>query len=244
MHGTPGPGTYVNPGRGNSGQLFFVTDETYEHFDAVNLGPGPAPGVTHFNTTNINTHMRYAPFQMPFLNIPGVFVPPVAGAPIDVPATNNGIPFGAPGHVTYGRPADDPAFRLPNNHALVNCYEQDREPIETRPGFGGGRMPILANMLTMGTWLAELGPPGVDVAPTTFETWLTTSGTYRPTANPREMRQGRYANNKAKLIHQWTAELDSRGEDNQSSANLRQTRPARLGPHIVRPSVIPATPFF
>lgn len=243
LYGIPGPNTYANPGRGNAGQLLFVTDESFEHFDAVDLGPGPAPGVTHFDTTNITNDMRYSRFQMPFLNVPGFFAPPVAGAPVDILPTDNGIRPGAPGHVAYGRPADDPAFRLPNNHALVNCYEHDRDPVETRPGFGRGRMPILASLLTMGAWAAERGPPGVDVAPASFENWLTTSGTYRPPNQPLEMRQGKYATNKAKLIDEWTAELDDQDEDKQSKDNLLQTREARLGPHIVRPRVIPATPF-
>lgn len=194
--------TYGNP-LTEHGQLLFVTDSTWQHFDAVEYhGPGHI-----FDTSHIDENERYNNFRMPFLEVPG-FIPPVSRAPTDIPATNNGLPPNAPGFVSYGRPADDPVFCLLDNHPLVLCYEHDHNAIETRPGFGDGNMPRLANMLTMGSWLTELGPPGVDVRPTVFEDWSILSGCYKTLANPLLTCQGRYANNKAKLVDEYSVDFD------------------------------------
>lgn len=205
IFGKPGYGrdqTFANPLTGH-GQLLFVTDSTWQHFDAVEYhGPGEI-----FDTSHLDENERYSHFRMPFLDVPGFF-PPVSRAPTDIPATNNGLPPGAPGFVSYGRPADDPAFRLPDDHQLVVCYENDHDPIEIRAGFGDGKMPRLANIVTMGAWLTELGPPGVDVRPTVFEDWSVLSGCYKTLANPLLTRQGRYANNKAKLVAEYAGDFD------------------------------------
>lgn len=187
------------------GQLLFVTDEDMQHFDAVEYH-GPAGGRV-FDTSHLDEDGRYSQLRMPFLDLPG-FVPPVSRAPADIPPTTNGVAPGAPGHVAYGRPSDDPRFRLPDDHPLVVCYEHDRDAIETRPGFGEGRMPRLSNMITMGSWTTEQGAPGVDARPTAFEPWLVTSGCYRTLVNPTMTRQGRYANNKAYLIAKYAPEFE------------------------------------
>lgn len=181
-----------------TGQLFFVTDDTWQHFDAVQFARK-----TVFNTDHINEDARYSPFNMRFLDIPG-FVQPVSRAPVDIPATNNGIPPGGLGHVAYNRPADDPAFRLQDGHPMVVWYENDRDGIEYRNGFGGGRMPKLANMQTMGAWRTERAPAGMpDSRPTSFYPWLMTSGCYKTVEDPYITWQGKYENIKAKLIDEW-----------------------------------------
>lgn len=190
------------------GQLCFVTDETMQHFDAVEQ-PDPAGRPDVFDTSHMDENERYGQLGISFLDIPG-FDPPVSRAPTAIPATDNGVPAGTPGYQRYNRPADDPQYRLLDNHPLVVCYEHDRDVMETRPGFGDGKMPRLANMLTMGAWTTEQGAPGVDVRPTVFEPWLMTSGNFRVLANPIPIRQGAYENKIAALYADWRVYLEGK----------------------------------
>lgn len=190
------------------GQLYFVTDETMQHFDAVEQ-PDPVGRPDIFDTSHMDENDRYGWLDMPFLDVAG-FVPPVSRAPTDIPVTDNGVPVGTPGRETYSRPASDPQYRLRDDHPLVVCYEHDRDVIETRPGFGDGKMPRLANMLTMGAWTTEQGAPGVDVRPTVFEPWLMTSGCFRIQANPIPIRQGAYENKIAALYADYRLRLEGK----------------------------------
>lgn len=130
--------------------------------------------------------------------------------------TNNGIVFPAPGAVTYARPADDPGFRLADDDPLVVCFEGDRNAIETRPGFGDGRMPRLASVGTRALWIDGYAPD-VDTAPASFEPWLMSSGFYRsPVEGSAEVYQGILENNTALKAAMY---LDNLG---QSSAEVRR----------------------
>lgn len=192
----------------NSGQLMFVTDENFDHFDAVTFAHERA-GIV-FDTGNWDNNDRYGWILAPFTDPPDAN-PPVVMALTDIPGGNNGAPAGTPGHLTWGRPWDDPAFNLDANHPLVVCFENDRDAVETRPGFGNGRMPRMPNILTMGAWITEVGAPGEDSTPSGFEPWLMTSGWYRDMNDPARVLRGRYANKKAKIVADYTVELQDKG---------------------------------
>lgn len=194
----------------NTGQLMFVTDEDFEHFDAVTFSNSP-PG-TIFDTSNWDNNERYGWILAPFTDPPDAN-PPIIVPLTDIPSEDNGVPVGTPGRLTWDRPWDNPAFVLAPGEPLVLCFENDRNAVETRPGFGNGRMPRLANKLTMGAWLTEVGAPGEDSRPTVFEPWLMTSGCYMQYGNARLTFQGRYMNKKAKLIAEYTDELQDKDID-------------------------------
>lgn len=178
-----------------TGQLMFVTDNAWAEFDVVL----PDGGSALFDTSHLSQRDRYESFQAHFITDEG----PAGSnrpfrAPMDLTAWTNGFPQGHPSRKRYRRPADDPNFRLSDDHQLVKCFEAGRDAIETRPGFGDGKMPMLANMITMGAWEEENKPQGdLDPRPTAFEPWLMTSGCYRTLAEPRVIRQGKYPNKMA-----------------------------------------------
>lgn len=182
---------FTNPLSGN-GQLFFVTDTKWEHFDAVrfdqNLG-----GIPGFDTEEVEWESRDGKYEIPFLN---------AGRHnlADIPFTDNGLPDDDAAFARYGRPADDPTFRLPDNHDLVLCFDNDRDAVETRAGYGEGRMPIFPPLDMMNAWGTQDPQPG-DSRPTDFEPWLITSGYYRePPGDDNNVLQGRFLNDNARLI--------------------------------------------
>lgn len=178
-----------------TGQLMFVTDNSWAEFDVVL--PDGVPAV--FDTSHLSQSDRYESFRAHFITDEGR-----AGsadserpfrAPMDLVPWTNEFPRGHPSRRRYRRPADDPVFRLADDHQLVKCFEADRDAIETRPGFGDGKMPKLANMITMGAWEVENKPEwDLDTRPTKFEPWLMTSGCYRTLAEPQVIRQGKYPN--------------------------------------------------
>lgn len=175
-----------------TGQLMFVTDNAWAEFDVVQ----PSGEATVFDTSHLSQCDRYEGFQAHFITDPvraGSNERPFR-APRDIPSTVNEFPRGHELRRRYGRPADDPAFRLDDDHHLVKCFEADRDAIETRPGFGDGKMPKLANMITMGAWESEEPEDCLDPRPTDFEPWLLTSGCYQTLAEPHLIRQGKYPN--------------------------------------------------
>lgn len=149
------------------------TDNNWAEFDVAMLDDLPYSSNT-FDASHLSEQDRYADFKARFvMRAPqgGLFNDQrVPCAPSDIDPWDNEYPPGTEGHTQYGRSADDPFFRLWDDDPLVRCFKADQDAIETHPGFGDGKMPRLANMMTMGMWDSETRQLGDgDARPTEFE---------------------------------------------------------------------------
>lgn len=165
-------------GAGN-GQLFFVTDNEWQHFDAVRFPRFSETDATdNFDTSQTNNAHRYGNRGFPFFNnaLTGAYT---GGQLPDIPPPV-GAAVGVRGRVWC--PADDPVWRLRNLSRFVRCARQDWDIIDARGAGCMPRLPTLAFMAANWGTGVPIGGPPINVVPT-FEPWLVTSGGYYPGGN-------------------------------------------------------------
>lgn len=167
-------GSWHGQNAAGNGQLFFVTDSDWQHFDAVKFPRfSPTDATDNFDTSLTTNSHRYGNRQFPFLNdrLTGLYA---GGQLPDIPAPIGPV-MGPAGRVWC--PADDMTWRLRNLHRFVRCAKNDWDIVDAQ---GDGRMPVLPTLAAMDAWTTPTGRSGVDVAPADFEDWLITSGDYYP----------------------------------------------------------------
>ncbi|KAJ4389013.1 hypothetical protein N0V93_006475 [Gnomoniopsis smithogilvyi] len=215
-----------------NGQLFFVTDNEWQHFDAVKFPKFSSTDATdNFDTSKTGNDHRYGNRNFPF------FVDYIAGKYAggqlpDIPAPM-GPAMGPGGRVWC--PADDMAWRLRNVHPFVRCCRNDWDIVDAR---GNGQMPRLPTLDAMSEWGlgVSIGAPPMNVAPTIFEPWLVTSGGYYPEGDVTRLpAAGVFHDNVAKRLYDALDTLNAQGH--QVDAGDRVQEPNELeviagNPHI------------
>lgn len=160
-----------------NGQLFFVTDSNWQHFDAVRFPRfSDIDPADNFDTSQTTNEHRYGTRNFPFFTDPATGLYNGGELP-DIPMPV-GPALGPQGQVWC--PAEDMAWRLPNTHEFVQCSKNDWDIVDAENARGNGRMPQLPTLANMANWVTPVGLPGADLAPANFEDWLVTSGCYYP----------------------------------------------------------------
>lgn len=193
-----------------NGQLFFVTDNEWQHFDAVRFRRFSATDDTdNFDTSQTGDDHRYGNRNFPFFEckVTGRYA---GGQLPDIPAPI-GPSEGPGGHVWC--PADDPVWRLHRFHSFVRCCSNDWDIVDSR---GQGQMPRMPSMQAMSSWING-APTGADVAPTVFEPWLVTSGGYYPGGDQTQLpTAGVVHDNVAKRFYDALDTLNAQGHQTEA----------------------------
>lgn len=221
---------YANKASGNgNGQLFFVTNEDWQHFDAVKFKtPFDLTSADQwkrsFNTGNTDNEHRYGARRYPWMGAGGPRSLPDVPARVD-PVTN----------LVYARPADDPMYRLGNNHDYVVQARNDINFLDHR---FGGRMPRLITRTDMDENWAPGAPVAVDVAPTLFYPWSITSGGFwarNRRTGTMQWQTGLYADKVGKIFYDTRNTLWAQGgqfEIGEGRQEPNETHVLSRPPHI------------
>lgn len=215
-----------------NGQLFFVTDNDWQHFDVVKFHRFSATDDTdNFDTSQTGDDHRYGNRNFPFFE-DKVTTRYAGGQLPDIPAPNG--PSEGPGGQVWC-PADDPVWCLGRFHPFVRCCKIDVDIVDSR---GNGQMPRLPSLIDMSSWGAGevIGAPPEDVAPTVFEPWLVTSGGYYPGGDQTQLpTAGVVHDNIAKRVYDAFDTLNAQGhqmEAGDRSQELDQLSVVAGNPHI------------
>lgn len=202
-----------------NGQLFFVTDNDWQHFDVVRFRRFSATDDTdNFDTSQTGDDHRYGNRNFPFFedNVTSRYA---GGQLPDIPAPI-GPAQGPGGHLWC--PADDPQWRLSRVHPFVRCCKNDCDIVDAR---GNGQMPRLPSLLTMSSWGngVPIGAPPINVAPTVFEPWLVTSGGYYPGGDRTQLpTAGVVHDNVAKRFYDAYNTLNAQGHQVEAGDGVQE----------------------
>lgn len=215
-----------------NGQLFFVTDDEWQHFDAVKFPKFSATDATdNFDTSKTGDDHRYGNRNFPFhaCKLTGKYV---GGQLPDIPAPP-GPAMGPNGRIWC--PADDIAWRLRNCHPFVRCSRNDWDVVDKRCD---GQMPRLPTLSSMTAWglNVPIGAPPINVAPRIFEPWLVTSGGYYPGGDRRKLpATGVFYDNVLKRFYDAFDTLNAQGHQAEAGDGVQEPDELEViagNPHI------------
>ncbi|KAJ4410349.1 hypothetical protein N0V82_009253 [Gnomoniopsis sp. IMI 355080] len=225
-YGTPRDSRQGQRAAGND-QLFFVTDNDWQHFDAVKFPQSGATDATgNFDTSKTGEDHRYGNRNFPFFahNSTGEYV---SGQLPDIPAPPNAAV--GPNNGRVWCPADDTKWRLPDDHPFVRCCDNDFDIVDER---GNGQMPRLPTLHRMSEWGSgvPIGSPPRNLGPRTFEPWLVTSGGYYPESDQKKQPAvGMFHDNVSKRFYDAFDTLNAQGHQVDVGDGLQE--PGEL--HVV-----------